>query len=377
MRELFGFTKNPIIREFIDTIPAAFFIKDSESRILLMNRACEEQWGGAFSDLYMTDGSGHFSPEDVQRFKEKDQQVFETGMQQEFRERIWNNRLKSYRSGYTIKRPVQSADGQKYLIAVTTDISAQSDAESALAHIDNKMHAVMSQMTSSLAHEVNQPLTAVTNWIQAARRKLLKSENEPPQDVMDYLDHAIEQTHFAAKVISNLRDFVAKGEMEIGPARVNAIIEDTLTVALVGAHRAGIKLELSLAPDLPYVMVDKVQIQQVIINLVRNAVQAMKKSPVRRLLIASGMCEGGLVEVRIQDTGPGLSDDVREQLFRPFVSTKSKGMGLGLSICKTIVEAHGGQLIAQPKSETGTVFTFTLPTSSNGSATKIHEHEVK
>jgi two-component system sensor kinase FixL len=361
-RAFLDILQNAITRQFVDAIPASVFVKDAHSRFVMINKQCEDQWGRSFADLYMTDGTGFFPAEQLASFWEQDREILNICGQKEYIETVWNARLKANRTVRTFKRAIaDGASGGTFLVAISIDISEQSRAEGTLVQLDHKLHSVMAQMTSSLAHEVNQPLTAVSNWIQAARRKLLKTNQQPPQDVLDYLDNAIEQTLFASKVVSNLRDFVVKGETELAPACINAAIEESLTVALVGAHRLGVSLNLDFAPDLPDVLIDKVQVQQVIINLARNAIQAMKKVNSRELTIKTGLSHDGRVEVLITDTGAGLDAEIRDHLFQPFVSTKAKGMGLGLSICKAIVESHGGHLLAEPGAGCGTTFRFSLP----------------
>src|SRR6185295_3810788 len=137
-------------------------------------------------------------------------------------------------------------------------------------------------------------------------------------------------------------------------------------LALVGAKQRDIKFGLQLADDLPPVMIDRVQIQQVVLNLVRNAVEALDAAPVRELTISTAPAAAGWIQVRVRDTGPGLAPEVRAKLFEPFVTTKAAGMGLGLSICRSIIDGHGGTLALDPKVEAGTSFVFTIPIVGEG-----------
>jgi len=235
------------------------------------------------------------------------------------------------------------------------------DLQAELLHVSRL--STMGQMASTLAHELNQPLTAITNYLQAARRLVVGSSpvsgGPTAEEVMD---KAIAQATRAGEVIRRLRDFVAKGEAERRIEVLNTVVEEATALALVGAKQFGVRTDFSLDPAVPPVFIDKVQVQQVVLNLVRNAVEAMEGSARRELLVATGCVEGGTVaEVRVSDTGPGLAAEVVERLFQPFITTKKAGMGLGLSICREIVEAHGGRLAAEPNPTGGVIFRFTLP----------------
>ena len=217
----------------------------------------------------------------------------------------------------------------------------------------------LGQMGAALAHELNQPLAAIVNYLLAARR-LLQSVPEAPPRIGEAMEKAAAQAERAGQVIRRLREFVARGETDRREENVNGLIEEAAALALVGAKSAGVTTRLVLRPDLPPVMVDKVQIQQVLLNLIRNALEAMDASE-RRTLTVEATAVDGLVTVTVVDTGPGLSAEVAQNLFQPFVTTKARGMGVGLSICRSIIEAHGGRIWASPRAGGGTTFAFTMP----------------
>jgi two-component system sensor kinase FixL len=181
--------------------------------------------------------------------------------------------------------------------------------------------------------------------------------------LMSILDKTVAQADRAGQIIRRLRSFLEKGETERRIEPVNRVVEEAVALALVGAKDAGIRIELAFAHELPEVMIDRIQIQQVVLNLVRNAIEAMERAPLRELTIATRLAEADEIETVVSDTGPGLAPEVVANLFQPFVSTKSRGMGLGLSICRTIIEAHGGRLTAEARPGGGTTFRFTLPRS--------------
>jgi two-component system sensor kinase FixL len=217
----------------------------------------------------------------------------------------------------------------------------------------------LGQMGAALAHELNQPLAAVVNYLQAARRLLQAAPDAPPR-VGEAMEKAAAQAERAGQVIRRLREFVAHGETERREENVNALIEEAAALALVGAKSAGITTRLLLRADLPPVLVDKIQIQQVLLNLIRNALEAMEASD-ERILTVEALPDGGLMTITVADTGPGLAPDVAQNLFQPFVTTKARGMGVGLSICRSIIEAHGGRIWASPRDGGGTAFAFALP----------------
>jgi two-component system sensor kinase FixL len=220
----------------------------------------------------------------------------------------------------------------------------------------------MGQMASALAHEINQPLAAASNYLQAAKRLGARRDPAQAELVDEALDKAAGQVERASQILRRLRTFIRKGEPELAPEDIAKLIEEGSAIALVGARERGVMVRLQAAARLPPVLVDKIQIQQVIVNLMRNAVEAMEQSPRRELTLEAALAaEGGPVVVRIVDTGPGLAPDVANRLFQPFVTTKPQGMGVGLSICRSIVEGHGGTLVAEANPGGGTVFSFTLP----------------
>jgi signal transduction histidine kinase len=216
----------------------------------------------------------------------------------------------------------------------------------------------MGLMVWTLAHELNQPLSAVSNYIRAGQMLV---ERDDTAKLRTTLERASEQTARAGQIIQRLRAFVKKGETERRVEDIRATIEEARTLALVDAGQRDVGLEISIESGLPSGLIDKVQVQQVLLNLIRNAIEAMAESPRRGIVVSAFPAEGDMIEVRVADTGPGLAPQVREKLFQPFTTTKAHGMGVGLSICRSIIEAHGGRLWAADNPGGGTLFCFTLP----------------
>jgi two-component system sensor kinase FixL len=245
------------------------------------------------------------------------------------------------------------------------------DLHSELLHVSRLSAA--GEMASALAHELNQPLTAISSAVRAAQRTLLVAPQRKGSagEIVEALDLAAEQAVRAGHIVRNLRDFVARdGEADKQIEDLSKLAEEAGALALVGAREHGVEVRSEFDPQLPPVLVDRIQIQQVLLNLMRNAVEAMRQDEndeapsARKLTLSARRLGPDLVEVAVADTGPGLSPEIAARLFEPFVSNKPGGMGMGLSICRSIVEAHGGRLWAEPNAEGGTVFRFTLPAAS-------------
>jgi two-component system, LuxR family, sensor kinase FixL len=229
--------------------------------------------------------------------------------------------------------------------------------QSELVHISRL--TAMGEMASTLAHELNQPLAAIANYMKGSRRLLESSADERSATLRDAMDKAAEQALRAGQIIRRLRDFVARGETEHRVESVKKLIEEASALALVGAKDRDVRVLFQFDPSADLVMADKVQIQQVLLNLMRNAIEAMETSEKRELVIST-MATGDVIAISVADTGGGIPADVKNQLFQPFFTTKRYGMGVGLSISRTIVEAHGGTIEVEENSPGGTVFRVTL-----------------
>jgi two-component system sensor kinase FixL len=229
--------------------------------------------------------------------------------------------------------------------------------QSELVHISRL--SALGEMASALAHELNQPLSAIANYLGGAKR-LMERDRSGDQRAADAVDKAAAQALRAGDIIRRLRDFLARGEGERSVESLPKLVQDACALAMVGAKEAGVRVHYALDPRANRVVVDRVQIQQVIINLVRNALDAMDAAERRELVVRTELGEDGMAVVSVADTGPGLDETVAARLFQPFITTKEHGMGVGLSISRTIVEAHGGDIWAEPNHGGGAVFRFTL-----------------
>jgi two-component system sensor kinase FixL len=257
-----------------------------------------------------------------------------------------------------------SSANRRFFTGFIRDLTERQRTEGRLQELQTELIHIsrltaMGEMASALAHELNQPLSAIANYMKGSRRILESRSDEDLVVVRGAMDKAAEQSLRAGQIIGRLRDFVARGESERRIESLKKLIEEASALALVGAKEHGIRVRFQIDQAHGLVLVDKVQIQQVLLNLIRNAIEAMEESPRRELVIASRPA-GELVEVLVADTGPGIAPEITDQLFQPFITTKRLGMGVGLSISRSIVESHGGQIAVEPNQGGGTVFRFTL-----------------
>lgn len=259
------------------------------------------------------------------------------------------------------------SDGHRIFTGFIRDLTAQQRAEHKLQELQTELIHVsrlsaMGTMASTLAHEINQPLTAIANYLEASAALLERLEGDA--NVREMLHEAVTESAKealrAGTIVRRLREFVSRGDVETRVEELPKLVEEASRLGLIGARERGVTASFDLDPAATAVVADRVQIQQVLVNLIRNAVEAMVEAPVRELRIATAPDARNMVRITVADTGPGLAPEVAANLFHAFNTTKEHGMGVGLSICRTIVEAHGGRIWADKRPGGGTVFNFTL-----------------
>ena len=260
---------------------------------------------------------------------------------------------------------------------IVRDLSETRERDRRLAEIQAELTHVsrlseLGQLVSALVHEVNQPLTAIGNYAQAIQRLLAAGNAER---VPLALEKIVEQTERAYQIIQRLRDFVRKGESQRRPERLEDAIQEAIALAAIGPAARGATIRTDFAAGVDQVEIDRIQIEQVLFNLLRNALEAMQGQSRQEIVVRAKPVGESMVEVGVADSGPGLPDMVRQKLFQPFVTTKPSGMGVGLSVCRAIIEAHGGQMAAENNVGGGTVFRFTVPAAS-GRGTDVAEDSV-
>jgi len=256
-------------------------------------------------------------------------------------------------------------EGKRQFIGFVRDLTQRQEGERLLHEVQSELLQVsrlstMGEMASALAHELNQPLSAIANYLQGSKRMLQDSPDERAPVILEAMSKAAEQAVRAGQVIRRLRDFIARGETEKRIESIKKLVEEASALALVVAKDHSVRMHLRLDPAIDLVLVDKVQIQQVLLNCLRNALEAMHASERRELSVSTSPAEDDMFAVDIADTGCGIPPNIALQLFKPFVTTKQHGMGIGLSISRTIVESHGGRITVEPNPGGGTIFRFTL-----------------
>jgi two-component system sensor kinase FixL len=357
------------LRSILATVPDAMVVIDEQGSILSFSAAAEKMFAYGEAEVVGRNIKMLMPSPDRERHDQYLVNYLTTGK----RKIIGIGRVTTalHRDGSTF--PIELSVGEAWLgerrifTGFIRDLTERQqtllrlqDLQSELAHVGRVSE--MGTLASSLAHELNQPLTAVANYCESAR-DLLEHDADPETlaTVREALDEAAEQAVRAGQIVRRLRDFMSNGELERRVESLQRLISEANALALVGSREHGIDVQLSLDPSADLVFVDRIQVQQVLVNLIRNAIDAMMEGEIRCLAIRTSKENDDLVRVTIEDTGSGIADTVAPQLFQPFVTSKQSGMGIGLSICRTIVEAHGGRIWFEPGPNGGTAFHFTLP----------------
>jgi two-component system, LuxR family, sensor kinase FixL len=354
------------LRSILDTVPDAIIVIDEQGLIIQFSPAAERLFGYPRTEIEGRNVSILMpSP-----YRERHDGYLHNYLSTGIRKIIGIGRVAvgQRKDGSTF--PMELAVGEartgarRVFTGFVRDLTERQQTEKRLYELQSELLHIsrlsaMGQMVSALAHELNQPLAAIMNYVRAARRLIEDGAGINPK-ALEAMDKAVAQTARAGQIIRRLREFVEKGRSNQSRDKLNRVVEEASALALIGARESGVKVIFSLSPSLPDVQVDRIQIQQVILNLIRNSIEAMAESEWRELSIRTRV-RGAEAEVEIADTGSGLTAQVMARLFQPFVTTKSQGMGLGLSISRSIIDAHGGRIWAEPGAAGGVTFRFTLP----------------
>jgi two-component system sensor kinase FixL len=359
------------VRSILETVPDALIIIDEQGQMRSFSAAAERLFGYRAEEM-IGQNVRMLMPEP---YREQHDGYLERYRRTGERRIIGIGRVVvgERRDGSTF--PLELAVGEmkvggaRFFTGFIRDLTERQQTEQRLHEMqDELVHmsrlTALGEMSSALAHELNQPLSAIANYLNGVQRLLDREPHPVSPKVRDAIGKAVEQALRSGDIIRRLREFVSRGETAQSVESVSKLVEEASALALVGARQMGVRVGFAVDKKADLVLVDKVQIQQVLLNLIRNAVEAMADCDRRELTVSSARAPGGMVQISVADTGPGLAPQVAERLFQPFITTKPQGMGVGLSICRTIVEAHGGQITAEPNAGGGTVFRLTVPKAS-------------
>ena len=354
------------LQSILATVPDAMVVIDEQGTMISFSAAAERLFGYREEDVLGKNVSMLMPNPDRDRHDAYLQRYLDTGVPRIIGTGRIVTGLREDGSTFPMKLSVGEAltDEQRLFTGFVQDLTERTEFESRLEQMKSELIHVsrlsaMGTMASTLAHEINQPLTAIATYAEAAGT-ILGAEEVDRELLREIFSEVSGQSLRAGSIVRRLRDFVSRGETAKTVEDLPQLINEASALALVGSRERGISAQFDYAPDATPVLVDRVQIQQVLINLMRNAMEAMEGCPRRRLSVTTTLTDPETVQVTVADTGTGIAPEMRERLFEAFASTKSSGMGLGLSICRTIVEAHGGRIRAKPAEGGGTEFQFTL-----------------
>ena len=355
-----------MLRLVIDAALDGMIVIDSHGTVMLYNAACERMFGYAADEVLGKNVSMLMPSSDRENHDSYIRNYLRSGIPRVIG--IGRDVTGCRKDGSTV--PLRLSVGElregaepPLFVGTLHDLRQQQRDRRRIEELQSNLMRVtrfsaVGEMGSSLAHELTQPLAAIVGFVEASTALL--DGGETPSKVDEYMAQAVTQAHRAGDIVRHLRDFTSRGDTERGVENINTAVEEILELAGIGTTSEGIELRLDLDPDLPPVLIDHVQIQQVVLNLVRNSVDALAGCESAKVVVATRLWRDR-VEVLVGDNGPGLDPDVRGHLFEPFVSTKPDGLGIGLSICRTIVAAHGGEITVDADSQPGTTFRFTIP----------------
>ncbi|MBL0924639.1 MAG: PAS domain S-box protein [Sphingomonadaceae bacterium] len=357
-----------ILRAVLATVPDAMIVIDEDCRITMFSAAAQNLFGykeaeviGRNVNILMPSPHRHAHDGYVRNYlRTGEKRIIGTG-------RIVEGRRHDG-SCFPMELAVGEAvvNGHRLFTGFISDLTQKFETEARLQEVQAELlHAsrlsAAGTLASALAHELNQPLTAIANYVATGRDLAVEGLPDNAGVIQEALNEASKEALRAGHIIRRMRDFVSKGELDTQILPLSRLVNDATTIGLLGAREKGVAWSIEIEPGVDNVMADRVQVQQVMVNLMRNAIEAMEGEETKLLTITARPGGNDMAEIMVADTGHGVSVDMQDQLFLPFISTKARGMGLGLSICRTIVEAHGGQMTVEAGPDGGTMFKFTLP----------------
>lgn len=357
------------LQSILDTVPDAMVVIDAQGLIRSFSLAAERLFGWA-ADEVVGQNVSILMPEP---YRHEHDGYLERYRRTGERRIIGIGRVAvgARKDGATFPMELsvgETSGAQSFFTGFVRDLSERRQTETRLQDMQSELVHVsrllaMGEMASTLAHEINQPLSAIAHLLTGSRRLIERGREEDRPKIYDAMDKAAAQAIRAGDIIHHMRAFVARGDSERTLESLPKLIEEASALALIGAKEQRINVRFALDPGAATVFADRVQIQQVLLNLIRNAIEAMQQGQRRDLTISTGIDTDGMAMISVCDTGVGISEEVAATLFQPFMTTKAQGMGVGLSISRSIIESHGGRIWAESNPEGGAIFKLTLPTA--------------
>jgi two-component system sensor kinase FixL len=354
-------------RSILATVPDAMIVIDDHGTILSFSAAAERMFGYAERELAGQNVKLLMPNPDREAHDRYMERYLQTGVARIIGIGRVTNARRRDGSNFPIELSIADAETPqgRVFTGFIRDLTERQRTERRLHDLQGELNHIsrisaMGSLASALAHELNQPLTAIANYMEGARDLLKNPDAESLEMVREALDEAAAQSIRAGQIVRRLRDFISRGDSDKSVESLRKLVTEASALALTGTGPSEIDVDIRLDVAADAVLVDRIQIQQVLLNLIRNAVEAMQRSPRRRIDIRSIADGSDTVTVIVADSGPGLTPDIQRHLFEPFHSSKEQGMGLGLSISRSIVEAHGGRIWAEPADIGGAAFHFSL-----------------
>ena len=356
------------LRQVIDTALDGMVVIDSSGTVLLYNAACERLFGYSAQEVLGKNVKLLMPHPDRRNHDTYIENYLRSGEAKIIG--IGRDVSGRRKDGSTVPirlsmGELRDSDDAPLFIGTLHDLTEVQRAREKIEELQSELLLVsrasaVGEMGSTLAHELTQPLSAAMGFVEASAALIDQGDGGERARIRALMDQAVAQTRRAGDVLRRLLEFASRGDTERSVLDINTVVREICELTMLGTASESIDLKMSLADDLPSVLIDHVQIQQVIHNLVRNSIDALDDSDGGTVFVTT-VARGDMVEVSVGDDGPGFPAAIRETLFEPFVSTKLDGIGIGLSICRSIIDAHGGRIVVDDKPKGGARISFTVP----------------
>jgi two-component system sensor kinase FixL len=356
------------LQSILDTVPDASIVIDADGTMTSFNRAAERQFGYRPEEVLGRNVSMLMPSPYREQHDGYLNRYLATGQKRiiGIDRVVVGQRKDGSTFPMTLAVGETRIDDKIHFTGFIRDLTERQESEARLHAAQGELARLarlneLGEMASTLAHELNQPLAAIANYVQGCIKLMAQIPGQQAEMMRGALQETAKQSLRAGEIIRHLREFTTRGDTEKGPEDIKRLVEEASALALVGSRERGIRTEFKFGPSDAMVMADRVQVQQVLTNLMRNAIEAMRESPRKELTVRTRMDGSRFICVEVEDTGPGISEEVADKLFQPFVTTKAGGMGIGLSISRRIIQSHGSDLHYRRNEAGGATFSFTLP----------------